>query len=649
MLSESLCDADYGTETPKSTINLTRAAEADVRAVETQLPLYKIYRGKARKKESAEQKQEHQRAAAKGPRSKQWDGVTTLQDWHVYPVWEPQDLACAVPALGPDGVDLYLHLDTTLHLHTMDTLPISLNMNVYYLKGDVNGEQVIKVEAPTPCIAMSKRQKLDEGNTSNQARKAGKDLKKDNAVAGSAQGSKPEIELMWAKMTSVQQQVSQLTNRVGKIEPTMENVVEVVEGIKGTLQSSLNEANLAKIMKDVIQQVRVEEEDIANTRKKCQLKEVTEVRSNSGHFDGLIQSKLKRFKNLNAGKQALWKESNLGGSEASVSPPDKEKNNNGKSMGSLPIKLRKVPPAKFRRSLFRNTEDGETLIKDLKKVPAMKGGKSAGPYTSKFPVSQDDACIAEYIFYRRNRTNSDHNEVVCSCGGSFTTRTDMQCLRPNGHNKACRGMEEHKTTEDWIQHTASLAGMSRFYGKLGQCDTISVPMHEPTSKSKPNTGHWYLLRIHVKDRYVELVDSLEDETKLISRRHDAKRTMNMLDAILGEDIVNLLDGICSFASLPWYYTTPIRQPNTADCGVFVLRNMEDPTSKWAQKYDSHSERLRLLLDCLRHEKNEISDIHSKVQQSLLSWKGGKKQPKQVSKANDSKAAPFVVNLISGDT
>lgn len=51
-------------------------------------------------------------------------------------------------------------------------------------------------------------------------------------------------------------------------------------------------------------------------------------------------------------------------------------------------------------------------------------------------------------------------------------------------------------------------------------------MHEPTSKSKPNTGHWYLLRIHVKDRYVELVDSLEDETKLISRRHDAKRTVS---------------------------------------------------------------------------------------------------------------------------
>lgn len=75
--------------------------------------------------------------------------------------------------------------------------------------------------------------------------------------------------------------------------------------------------------------------------------------------------------------------------------------------------------------------------------------------------------------------------------------------------------------------------------------------------------------------------------------------MNMLDAILGEDIVNLLDGICSFASLPWYYTTPIRQPNTADCGVFVLRNMEDPTSKWAQKVLPHVQSFYKLLDLVK--------------------------------------------------
>ncbi|KAL1548406.1 Cell division control protein 2 C [Salvia divinorum] len=40
------------------------------------------------------------------PTEKEWPGVTSLRDWHAYPQWEPQNLAHAVPYLGPDGVDL---------------------------------------------------------------------------------------------------------------------------------------------------------------------------------------------------------------------------------------------------------------------------------------------------------------------------------------------------------------------------------------------------------------------------------------------------------------------------------------------------------------------------------------------------------------
>ncbi|KAL0450868.1 UNVERIFIED_CONTAM: Cell division control protein 2C [Sesamum latifolium] len=40
------------------------------------------------------------------PTEKHWPGVSSLRDWHVYPQWEPQNLAPAVPSLGPDGVDL---------------------------------------------------------------------------------------------------------------------------------------------------------------------------------------------------------------------------------------------------------------------------------------------------------------------------------------------------------------------------------------------------------------------------------------------------------------------------------------------------------------------------------------------------------------
>ncbi|XP_010529478.1 PREDICTED: cyclin-dependent kinase B1-2 [Tarenaya hassleriana] len=40
------------------------------------------------------------------PTEHQWPGVTSLRDWHVYPKWEPQNLARSVPSLSPEGVDL---------------------------------------------------------------------------------------------------------------------------------------------------------------------------------------------------------------------------------------------------------------------------------------------------------------------------------------------------------------------------------------------------------------------------------------------------------------------------------------------------------------------------------------------------------------
>nr|QYW07092.1 B-type cyclin-dependent kinase 1 [Dimocarpus longan] len=40
------------------------------------------------------------------PTEKEWPGVTSLRDWHVYPQWDPQDLKRAVPSLTPQGVDL---------------------------------------------------------------------------------------------------------------------------------------------------------------------------------------------------------------------------------------------------------------------------------------------------------------------------------------------------------------------------------------------------------------------------------------------------------------------------------------------------------------------------------------------------------------
>jgi hypothetical protein len=47
------------------------------------------------------------------PTEEQWPGVTALRDWHVYPKWEPQNLARVVQSLGPEGVDLLSVTTTT--------------------------------------------------------------------------------------------------------------------------------------------------------------------------------------------------------------------------------------------------------------------------------------------------------------------------------------------------------------------------------------------------------------------------------------------------------------------------------------------------------------------------------------------------------
>ncbi|GAA0142917.1 non-receptor serine/threonine protein kinase [Lithospermum erythrorhizon] len=44
------------------------------------------------------------------PGENEWPGVTSLRDWHVYPKWEPQNLARAVPSLDPDGLDLLMQM-----------------------------------------------------------------------------------------------------------------------------------------------------------------------------------------------------------------------------------------------------------------------------------------------------------------------------------------------------------------------------------------------------------------------------------------------------------------------------------------------------------------------------------------------------------
>ncbi|KAM5548591.1 hypothetical protein ABKV19_000152 [Rosa sericea] len=63
------------------------------------------------------------------------------------------------------------------------------------------------------------------------------------------------------------------------------------------------------------------------------------------------------------------------------------------------------------------------------------------------------------------------------------------------------------------------------------------------------------------------------------------------------------------------------QRNSTDYGVFVIRNMQHYGTDWAAKYDSDGERASLVLECLLHQRNDVTDLHVKVDHALALWRG----------------------------
>ncbi|XP_061991220.1 uncharacterized protein LOC133709475 [Rosa rugosa] len=66
-----------------------------------------------------------------------------------------------------------------------------------------------------------------------------------------------------------------------------------------------------------------------------------------------------------------------------------------------------------------------------------------------------------------------------------------------------------------------------------------------------------------------------------------------------------------------------RQKNDTDCGVFVIRNMQRYGIDWAATYNSDIERASLVVECLRHPKNEVGDLHVTVDRCLARISGSR--------------------------
>ncbi|XP_021802249.1 uncharacterized protein LOC110746345 [Prunus avium] len=152
--------------------------------------------------------------------------------------------------------------------------------------------------------------------------------------------------------------------------------------------------------------------------------------------------------------------------------------------------------------------------------------------------------------------------------------------------------------------TQKICRLARFNGRLKDCMQIYIPMHDEV------IGHWYLLICDIFHKKAEIWDSLPDVRHNKKRENDCHITLLYLDSVFHEDILSVFGTgwtFSSFSVVSPLDANPI-QPNGVDCGIFVIRHMQYYRQLWHDRYDSNVQRMRLAIELLRNEKNQLRDV-----------------------------------------
>ncbi|XP_050386531.1 uncharacterized protein LOC126802867 [Argentina anserina] len=299
--------------------------------------------------------------------------------------------------------------------------------------------------------------------------------------------------------------------------------------------------------------------------------------------------------------------------------------------------------------------------KRRRRIAKVKRPFTCGPFLLADDTSNEIVDLLNFIFMKRPLTREEakfDNEIVASCDGFSVTRSDLEeCLNPGKYlddsviniyasllneNKsdnwflptyfAAGVATAHKRMNEvkWTENVYSLCKLDRFRGRMKEATQIFIPMHDNINKQ---LGHWYLLLVSLQCGQAILVDSAPDISRECIRVGHARRVLHLLDKVFEDKMKLYMPCGFHFATLPWATGEifPI-QTNDFDCGVFVIRNMQHFRKKWNEKYVSEDHRASLAIECVRHQRNELDDVKSMIQQCLRL--GGNLEP--------------VVHLLSSD-
>ncbi|KAK9937611.1 hypothetical protein M0R45_014389 [Rubus argutus] len=333
-------------------------------------------------------------------------------------------------------------------------------------------------------------------------------------------------------------------------------------------------------------------------------------------------------------------------SQLSVSPTVQPKITSRSNKQKLSTRSTAIP-RKISRALLkaRATRVAKNFKRDhAKNSKKMESFKiAAGPFLVNFGTPANDIALLKFIFIQSDaeelKISRLKNAVLARVDNTHVTREDLSSLGPQNlvdshvinmfaaylsslswtdwffptyFGDRANNYEEATGYTGWVAQTRSCCGLNSLATRINDCRRIFIPMREPSE-----IGHWYLLVVHVKEKKAEIVDSAPDNRRDSDRLFAARLALNMLDSVFMTEVMTLMDDRVLFGAFDFVPTKVSQlQPNSYDCGVFVIRNMERLGDNWAANYVSEDHRIRLIVECVRNPLNMVEGLQEIIEEVL---------------------------------
>ncbi|KAL9419874.1 hypothetical protein AB3S75_037607 [Citrus x aurantiifolia] len=236
---------------------------------------------------------------------------------------------------------------------------------------------------------------------------------------------------------------------------------------------------------------------------------------------------------------------------------------------------------------------------------------SVGPFTIPSPISEDAKQLIRYLFDDKLNTM----EIVVDIGDNSITRSSMRTLLLGewidgdiitmyADYKNMKEAEKDVTSPrcwflptyysqaalaDWSSlNFAQAAGFrDRYMGRLDNCEKIYVPIN--------SDGHWYLLLVDISHAIATIWDSLESWSRREKMINESLAILASLDFVLCQEARALFGNRFTFLNFQICRQAGLQQPNSFDCGYYVMKYMDSPCIVVHDSYQHDSDHARLLL------------------------------------------------------